>query len=57
LAVISLGYARTRHFISFLYCPFIQPKNVEIVVMCCAMRLLIYRCQMTEYNYNTMITP
>ena len=41
---------------SFLYFPFInlqvQPKDVEIVIM----YLLNYRCQMTEYNYNTMIT-
>jgi hypothetical protein len=34
----------------------VQPKDVEIVVKCCTMYLLNYRCQMTEYNYNTMIT-
>jgi len=34
----------------------IQPKDVEIVIKCCTMYLLNYGCQMTEYNYNTMIT-
>jgi len=34
----------------------VQPKDVEIVIICCTMYLLNYRCHMTEYNYNTMIT-
>jgi len=34
----------------------VQPMDVEIVIKCCAMYLLNYRCQMTEYNYNTVIT-
>jgi hypothetical protein len=34
----------------------VQPKDVEIVIKCCTMYLLNYRCQITEYNYNAMIT-
>jgi hypothetical protein len=34
----------------------VQPKDVEIVIKCCTMYLLNYRCQMTEYSYNTLIT-
>jgi len=55
------GSALIRPFIhSFLCFPFVhlqvQPKDVEIVILCWTMYLLNYRCQMTEYNYNTMIT-
>jgi len=34
----------------------VQPKGVEIIIICCTIQLLYYICQMTEYNYNTMIT-
>jgi len=34
----------------------VQPMDVEIVIKCYTMYLLNYRCQITEYNYNTMIT-
>jgi hypothetical protein len=63
---VSYGHTKTYTtqgvtFIhSSLYFPFthlqVQPKDVEIVIMCCTMCLLNYRCQMTECNYNKMIT-
>ena len=34
----------------------VQPKDVEMVIMCCTVYLLNYRCEMMENNYNTMIT-
>ena len=44
---------------SFLYFPLfhlqVQPKDVEIVIMCNTMYLLNHRCQMTQDSYNTMI--
>ena len=53
-------YKETARFIhSFIFhfiCLQVQPKDVEIVIKCCTMYLLNYRCQMTEYNYNTMNT-
>jgi len=34
----------------------VQPMDMEIVIKYYTMYLLNYRCQMTEYSYNTMIT-
>jgi len=57
---IHLFYMYLNSFIHSFIFHFIhlqvQPKDVEIVIICCTIYLLNYRCQMTEYNYNTMIT-
>ena len=51
-AIHSFIHSFIFHFIHLQ----VQPKDVEIGIKCCTMCLLNYRCQITEYNYITMIT-